>query len=329
MPFVYLGGVDTFAVATMNSIQVLLFGKFQILYSGAELAGIEGRKTQELLAYLLVYRSRAHAREVLAETLWGESQRSQTRKYLRQALWQVQTALEPCIADDHTEPLVADPDWVQFNPVSSLWLDVAQFEDAYGRCQGMAGAELDTACVTGLSRAVQLYRGDLLEGCYQDWCIFERERLQNMYLAMLDKLIDWCLAHDEYEVGLGYADQILRYDRARERTHRRMMRLYYLAGDRTSALRQYAKLERALREELNVKPSQRSVLLRDQIRADAVDSGPHSGGSATRFEPGQRVPGQPRTDPRSHLRHLHESLTSMQRQIRLELEAIELALTET
>ena len=37
-----------------------------------------------------------------------------------------------------------------------------------------------------------VYRGDLLEGCYQDWCLFERERLQNAYLAMLDKLMVRC-----------------------------------------------------------------------------------------------------------------------------------------
>ena len=313
----------------MNSIEVLLFGKFQILNNGAELAGIEGRKTQELLAYLLIYRSRAHAREVLAETLWGESQRAQTRKYLRQALWQVQTALEPCVAPDSAVPLVANPDWVQFNPVSSVWLDVAQFEDAYARCQGVAGANLDDPCADGLSRAVQLYRGDLLQGCYQDWCIFERERLQNMYLAMLDKLIDWCLAHGEYEVGLDYGEQILRYDRARERTHRRMMRLYYLAGDRTSALRQYEQLVRALREELSVKPSRRSVILWEQIRADAFDNDSPSGGSQSQNGPLWSASGQAQSDPRSHLRHLHESLTAMQRQIRQEIESIELALTET
>ena len=96
----------------MNEIQVLLFGRFEIRYNGAELAGIEGRKTQDLLAYLLIYRSRAHAREVLAETLWGEPHRAQTRKYLRQALWQVQAALEPCMAERGAAPLVADPDWV-------------------------------------------------------------------------------------------------------------------------------------------------------------------------------------------------------------------------
>ncbi|MEZ4768525.1 MAG: BTAD domain-containing putative transcriptional regulator [Caldilineales bacterium] len=311
----------------MNAVQVVLFGKFHIRFNGAELTGMEGRKTQELLAYLLVYRSRAHAREVLAETLWGESERTQTRKYLRQALWQVQSALEPCAGDGGQEPLVADPEWVQFNPVSPVWLDVAQFEDAYARTQGVAGAALDDPAVEAMSDAVKLYTGDLLEGCYQDWCIFERERLQNMYLAMLDKLIDWCQVREEYEVGLGYGEQILRYDRARERTHRRMMRLYYLAGDRTSALRQYEQLVRTLREELNVRPSRRSMRLVEQIRADTFDGDPPSGGvGADKMAPPR---GRTNSDPRAHLRHLHESLTAMQRQIRQELEVIELALADS
>ncbi len=107
-----------------------------------------------------------------------------------------------------------------------------------------------------------------------------------------------------------------------------MMRLYYLAGDRTSALRQYEQLIRALREELSVKPSRRSVLLWEQIRADTYDDGPPSGGSTTSNGPRRPGAGQSHPDPRAHLRHLHESLTAMQRQIRQELEAIELALTE-
>lgn len=311
----------------MNVIQVILFGKFQIRFNGEELVGIDGRKTQELLAYLLIHRSRAHAREVLAEVLWGEPHRARTRKYLRQALWQVQSALEPCALDGDGGPVVADPDWVQFNPVSSIWLDVAQFEDAYARTQGIPGATLENQAADAMDRAVRLYAGDLLEGCYQDWCIFERERLQNMYLAMLDKLIDWCQVQGRYEIGLGYGEQILRCDRARERTHRRMMRLYYLSGDRTSALRQYEQLVRTLHEELNVQPSQRSLRLVEQIRADTFDSDYPSGGPGAGKSPTPRD--RTHSDPRAHLRHLHKSLTAMQRQIRQELEVIELALSDS
>ena len=49
------------------------------------------------------------------------------------------------------------------------------------------------------------------------------------------------------------------------------MRLYYLAGDRTAALRQYQQCAAALDEELGVRPAQRTVRLYEQIRLDQVD----------------------------------------------------------
>ena len=61
---------------------------------------------------------------------------------------------------------------------------------------------------------------------------------------------------------------MLREDRARERTHRRLMRLYYLAGDRTGALRQYERCAAALRQELDVEPSRRTSELERRIRRD-------------------------------------------------------------
>jgi DNA-binding SARP family transcriptional activator len=310
----------------MSDLQVQLFGRFSIRCGDIELE-IEARKTQELLAYLLLHREQPHAREALAEQLWGERAGTQARKYLRQALWQLQTALDARCAPDGARVLIVDADWVQVDPGASLAVDVAQFEAAFLAAKGIMGGELDDTAIGSISAAVQSYRGDLLEGCYQDWCIFERERLQNMYLAMLDKLMDWCAVHQEYEAGLGYGGQILRHDRARERTHQRMMRLYYLEGDRSAALRQYNQLVRALHEELNVKPSRRSVMIWEQIRAETLDDGPPEGpGTGNRALADTARSGTLGLDPRLHLRQVHAVLCAMQRQLRQEIEAIELAL---
>jgi DNA-binding SARP family transcriptional activator len=88
---------------------------------------------------------------------------------------------------------------------------------------------------------------------------------------MLDKLMDYCEARQEYETGLAYGARILRYDRARERTHRRLMRSHYLAGNRTDALRQYRRCVAALDEELGVPPSKQTVELYERIRADRLE----------------------------------------------------------
>lgn len=311
----------------MSVVQIGLLGKFDVRCAGEPVRGLEARKAQELLAFLLLGRQRTYAREFLAEMLWGQRAPAQSKKYLRQTLWQIQSALAAHGENGQdTVPLAVDGEWVCFNQGCALWLDIAAFEAAYDLAQGIPGNELDEARAASLRQAVQLYRGDLLQGCYEDWCIFERERVQNMYLAMLDKLIDCCQEHGQYEVGLGYGATILRYDRARERTHRRMMRLYYLSGDRTSALRQYEQLVRVLREELDVKPSRRSVVLCDQIRSDSFENLPPSGGATTASRVATTSEAQ--VDPRLQLRHLHQRLTQMQRQIKQEIEAIELALAE-
>ena len=91
-----------------------------------------------------------------------------------------------------------------------------------------------------------------------------------MYLLMLDKLIVYLQFHGEYEVAQGYGATILRYDPARERTHRQLMHLYSLAGDRTSALRQYERCVQALKQELGVKPERKTVELYERIKSDQM-----------------------------------------------------------
>ncbi|HET7035813.1 MAG TPA: BTAD domain-containing putative transcriptional regulator [Thermomicrobiaceae bacterium] len=233
------------------------------------LACFEGAKVQELFTYLLLHRDRPHLREVLADILWADSE-GQSRKYLRQALWQLQRALETGTEGAASDVLCTDGDWIGINPNTALQTDVAQLEYAWSLTSPLAGSALDSAGADVLRRAVRLYRGDLLEACYQDWCLFERERLQHLYLGLLDKLMDYCEAHGHVEEAVQHGRHMLRFDRAHERTHRRLMRLHYLAGDRTAALRQYHECAALLQAELGVAPARGTVALYEQIRRDLV-----------------------------------------------------------
>jgi len=253
----------------MPAFIIRLFGKFKIECLQTPLAELENGKAQELLSYLLVHRNRPHARETLAALLWGDSTTERAKKYLRQALWHLQSALDA--QGKSAQLLAAEHDWVQLSVSDELWLDVAIFEQACARAQGVRGSALDEPLAGLLREACALYQGDLLEGWYQDWCLYERERLQNMYLALLAKLLARAAANQDYEAGQTYGAQLLRHDRAHERTHRQLMRLHYHAGDRTAALRQFERCRAALREELDVKPDRRTLALYEQIRADRLD----------------------------------------------------------
>jgi len=304
----------------MPGLSIRMFGKFSVQRNDKTVSGLDACKLQELFAYLLIHRNAPQPRESLAALLWGDSSTGQSKKYLRQALWQLQSALDSQGRKGRFRTLCVEPDKARMNPLAEVWLDVAVFEQAFLLTCEIPGEQLDPAQAHTLNDAVQLYRGDLLEGCYQDWCLCERERLQSSYLAMLNKLMSYCEAQRRYETGLTYGLRVLRYDRARESTHRKLMRLYYLAGDRTAALRQYQQCAAALDEELGVRPAQRTVRLYEQIRLDQVDDPTLQVVDATTARAATTASSP---EVLNGLRQLGQLLSDLQRLVRQDIKAVE------
>jgi DNA-binding SARP family transcriptional activator len=253
-------------------LQVRLFGDVSITQDDRSIS-IPSRKALELFCYLLIHRGRAHTREILMETLWPDQDPAVSKKYLRQALWRLNSTMQRRRTG---EPIVViDPAWVHINPDASCWVDVSVFERSYAATRDTPGHQLSDQQAHGLESALELYRGDLVATWYDDWCSYERDRLQQAYLAMLDQLMGHCESRGLYAKGLGHGQAVLRYDAAREGTHRQLMRLLFAAGDRASALRQYERCSVVLDQEFGIPPSADTVDLYEQIRAGTVN-GVHS-----------------------------------------------------
>jgi DNA-binding SARP family transcriptional activator len=251
---------------------IRLFGKLSVQHNDFVLESFPSAKAKELFCYLLLHRDRSHSREVLASLLWGDCPTSQSKRYFRQTLWQLQQALHGHSGGNSTRLLNVDAESVRLDSQPQLWLDTAVFEEAFVPVRGVAGEQVNKEQASVLHEVISLYKGDLLEGHYQDWCLFHRERLQNIYISMLDKLMGYSEAYRKFEVGIAYGELLLQQDHARERTYYRLMRLHYLTGDRGGALRQFQRCEAALQKELGVPPSRRTLELRDQVRTDKLET---------------------------------------------------------
>jgi DNA-binding SARP family transcriptional activator len=307
----------------MGKLCVSLFSRFEAQCDGQTLANFELRKVQELFCYLLLYHDRPHHRENLAGLLWHEATPSQSKSYLRKALWQLQTALEHFDQETVESFLTVDSEWLGLNLSPHLWADVIVLEQTFELVKGLPGCELDESISNSLAQVCDLYRGDLLEGWYQDWCLFERERFQHLYLALLDKLMDYCEAHHAYEEGVTYGTRILYFDQARERTHRRLMRLYYKGNDRTEALRQYERCLEILEKELQVRPSATTTTLYEQIRADRLEDPPTPPTSPLKFS---QAAAHSLSEIADSLKRFQIILSDIQQQIEQDIQAVELAL---
>jgi len=210
----------------VSRLRVRLFGGFNLRWDDCDCESLQSGRARELLCYLLLHRRRSHSREVLASLLWGDRTTAQSKKYFRQTLWQLQQVLHAPLdnAAGSGVTLRTGGESVRLECQPHLWLDTAIFEAAFAPVRGMSGEDIDEQKACSLRRAVDLYRGELLEGWYQDWCLFHRERLRNAYELMLDKLMGYCEARGDFEGGQSYGELLLRQDQARERTYYRLMR---------------------------------------------------------------------------------------------------------
>ncbi len=253
-----------------STVRFKLFGRFQAIYQGQPIEDLDTGKASELLVYLLLNHERPHSRESLSEILWEAKSTSQAKKYLRQTIWQLQNVL-PAPSKEQEEPILnVEQDWIYLNPKADFHLDITDLEEAKTLALDRRGEDLSAEELSTVEAAVLQCDGDLLEGWYQEWCLFERERLQNIYLQLLDKLIAAYDAQGVYEKGIQYAHRSLRSEPGRERTYYALMRLFYLIGDRSSALRQYERCVVSLADQLNVEPARRTQELYSQIANDQL-----------------------------------------------------------
>jgi DNA-binding SARP family transcriptional activator len=309
----------------MAAIHISLFGRFLVQFAGQSLSGFDASKVQEVLAYLLL-RKVAQPREGLASVIWGECHTSQARKNLRQTLWQIQQNFDSQLGSNTGRIILVDGEWIGIPSDADLWLDVSVFDQSFASVRGLPGAQMNEQQAESLQKAIDLYQGDLLCNCYQDWCLVERERLQNHRLVMLNKLMEYHEHRGNFEMGIVYGNQILACDCARENTHRQLMRLHYLAGDRSAALRQYQKCVSTLKDEFGVGPSARTLSLYNRICSDqSLKSSVESAGSNASAAQSTPVdaPSEFRTDALHCLKNLYSDLLQFQFKLQKNIERLE------
>lgn len=229
------------------TLHIQLLGHCLLRADATPITTLDSPRLQALLAYLLLHRETPDPRQHLAFLLWPATTESQAHSNLRTLLHRLRRALPEA---DHF--LHVEAQTVQWRADASFKLDVADFERAAALAE-RAGDQAERR--TALQAAVEVYRGDLLPGCYDDWLLPERERLRQKFLEVLERLTFLLEQDHDYPAAINGAQRLLRQDPLHEATYRQLMRLYALSGDRASALRVYQTYVTVLERELGVAPS--------------------------------------------------------------------------
>jgi DNA-binding SARP family transcriptional activator len=207
-------------------------------------------------------------RDTLVGLLWPELEDARARGALRKAVHAIRAEMGAnALPGRGDEELALAPDHVT--------CDADAFRQA-------ADAGL-------LSRALQLYRGELMPGFHLAACAEFDRWLEDERHALAERAAGaaWALAQryeseNQLSDAAGMARTAMRFSWSDERALRRALMMLDRLGDRAGAARLFDEFARRLRTDLDVEPSSDTVELMARIRAGGATEGTRSPGTTGR-----------------------------------------------
>jgi predicted ATPase/DNA-binding SARP family transcriptional activator len=255
-------------------LEIRALGAGEAWLEGAVVQGLWGRP-KELLV-LLAWHSDGLRREDVGLALWPDAAPEKLRNLFHVTLHR----LRKCMGA--RDWVVREGERYRLSGAISWELDARRFETAataalrdLRKGVGIAGAAplpgdsprpgLDDATV--LSDALALYRGDFLEGeSAGEWHYDVKERLRELWLEATRELARTLVERGRDGEAAAAFRSLLARDPVDEEASRALMACALRRGERGEALREYRRLERALRDELGVEPGPEVAALYKQVR---------------------------------------------------------------
>lgn len=247
------------------SITAHLLGPVSVLRDGGPVA--VPHSCVALLALLLLNRGRPVERHRLADLVGRDVADLTARKRLNTAVWRLRRTLEPEGSPRHSVLATCGR---ALAPSCETWVDAVEFDTTCSRLPDPR--QWTPSDAERVSNALDLYRGDFLDGFTDEWSLAERGRLADLHLIALVRLAQWHRLRSEPERAIDLARRAVAVEPLREDLHRLLMRAYVEAGLPELAAKQLGRCRSILAEELAVQP-----LLETVAAAQAVanaDPGP-------------------------------------------------------
>jgi LuxR family transcriptional regulator, maltose regulon positive regulatory protein len=211
------------------------------------------KRARDILCYIASRRHRRASKDVIIDTFWSEVDFEVVEKNFHPTISHIRKALNSNQPLKQNFLLYRDGDY-QLNQNFSYWIDTAEFDRLLSEGEAARRAREFERCIQSYESAIKLYRGEFMQGSYDDWVEEQRTYYREQYLRMLESLAAVAQKTEDWQRSLDLAQQILHEDPFREDIHCMAMRAYSATGNRAAVKEQYEGLRRLLQKELGVEP---------------------------------------------------------------------------
>jgi len=227
----------------LGRIVVLLFGGPYVIHNGVRLEVPDGSK--RLLVFVALSTGRVD-RRYAAGSLWPDGSDERAAGNLRSALWRLK-----CAGID-----VVDSDKCTLGMRKGTVVDVGVLGEWTARLVDGSATQNDLCLLNWRWDTL-----DLLPGWYDDWVIFERERLRQRLLHALEALSRRLIEVNRCAEAVDAAISAVSADPLRESANRVLIEAHLAEGNLIEAHRAFERYRDSVRRELGVEPGEQLASL--------------------------------------------------------------------
>lgn len=216
------------------------------------------KKAIALLTYIIC-NNRTFYREEIAEFLWPEVTPSKSLSSLRTVISEIKKKINNEIFITENNKIFIDR--------TNLSCDYLIFKDLLS----------SQHTIWQKKKAAELWKGGFLKGFYlknsssfYDWQIQEEQNILLNYKKILKQLYENEIQEKNYSSALNYANQSLVLDNFDEETHRAIIYIHALNGNRQLALNQFEHCKKIINEEFNSSLENETLLLLEKIKRGTI-----------------------------------------------------------
>lgn len=222
------------------------FNKAEVIVRDKTLA-ISDWKTQTSrdLFFLFLAHPEGLTKEEVGLIFWPDSSPAELKLRFKNAIYRMRHAVG-------SETVLFHDNFYQFNRSIDYEYDVQNFISAVTQSDKEISKAKKKSILTS---ATEIYSGLYLPDINEVWVVADRQKYLEMYLKVVEDLVDICVGNNEYKEGLYYCQQALKHDICNEEIFRMTMEIYAALGNKAAISKQYDICCQVLKKELNTEPS--------------------------------------------------------------------------
>ena len=209
------------------------------------------KKGKLILAYILLNKDFNITKDKIIDLFFQDTPEDRSDNIFHQAISSIRNVIKG--NENSPQFILYENKILKLNPDYNYFVDSSEFNNLYNLVMSSETNEINK--IKYSVKAIELYKGELMEGFYESWCEDLRGEYTNKFIKLSEILLTNLYNSREYSMIIPYAEKLLNHDKLNEKAYLLIIESYAETGNISKAKESFAEMLKIYEEELGEKPS--------------------------------------------------------------------------